>query len=466
MAARQLKRIEDQVIVVTGASSGIGLATARLAAARGARVVLVARNAGALEHAVEAIEAEGGAAAFVVGDVASPDDMERVAQEAIDAYGGIDTWVNNAASSIYGRLDEVPLADKRRLMDVVFWGVVHGTRAALPHLRREGGALVTVGSMTSDQAMPLIGMYSAAKHAVKGYVDALRIELEEEGAPVAVSLVKPSSIDTMFFEHARNYMDAAPKPLPPVYAPELVAETILHCATHGTREITVGGGGAAVAALGALAPSLADRYLERTGFTGQKADAPPRAPGGDNLYDFAEDGRVRGGYAGRVLERSAWTTIAQHPWTVLLAAAGVGAAIAIGGRTRRRDTDAYAADASLPLAVATPDEASREAYDPTAIEVAADAPAGRRPAMRADRAMDRAMDRPVELPVELEPPRASSADDVGGTSTEDSASGMLLDARLQDASTLDEVPLAAPDLDVPPPSPARGKTDEDWLQLG
>ena len=451
MAGQHLKRIEDQVIVVTGASSGIGLATARLAAARGARVVLVARNAGALEHAVQAIEAEGGAAAAVVADVANPDDMERVAQEAVDAFGGIDTWVNNAASSIYGRLDEVPLADKRRLMDVVFWGVVHGTRAALPHLRQEGGALVTVGSITSDQAMPLLGMYSAAKHAVKGYVDALRIELEEEGVPVSVSLVKPSSIDTMFFEHARSYMDAAPKPLAPVYAPELVAETILHCATHRTRELTVGGGGRAMTALGALVPAVADRWLQRAGFTGQRADAPPRPVGVDNLYDFAEDGRVRGGYAGRVLETSAYTVAARHPWAVLLAAAGVGAAIALGGRRARHEqaADARPAGTFSSLEASMSDEERREATDPTAIHT------------------ERARTRPAVAPF----------GDLAGPGTGDATSDRLLDARLRDTTSLDATPLAAPDLvaaPVPssastpttPAMPLRGKTDEDWLQLG
>ena len=448
---RHLKRIEDQVIVITGASSGIGLATARRAAAQGARVVLVARNALALEHAVRAIEEQGGSAIATVADVANAGDMERVAQEAVEAFGGIDTWVNNASSSIYGRLDEVPLADKRRLMDVVFWGVVHGARAALPRLREEGGALVTVGSVTSDQAIPLQGMYSAAKHAVKGYVDALRIELESEGSPVSVSLVKPSSIDTMFFEHARTYMGVAPKPLPPVYAPELVAETILHCATHRTRELTVGGGGRAMTALGALVPALADRYLQRAGFDGQQADAPARPVGVDNLYDFAEDGRERGGYQGRVHESSAYTAIARHPWAVLFAAAGLGAAIALGRRaTAPALRDVRPEDAPIRLDTTTPHaavetDATRERFDPTSIDVA------------------------MDIPVERERPRAAAPfADLGPASTADTGSGMLLDARLHEGSVLDEMPLPAPDLAGPPapPTPTRGKTDEDWLQLG
>lgn len=329
MARAQLKRIADQVVVITGASSGIGLTTAREAARRGARVVLVARNEAALQRAVADIEASGGVAVYVTGDVASADDMETVANAAIEAFGGFDTWVNNASTSIYGRLDEVHLEDKRRMFDVTYWGVVHGCRAALPHLKRHGGAIVNIGSVASDVALPLLGAYSAAKHAVKAYTDALRIELEAEGAPVSLSLVKPASIDTPFFAHARNYMDVEPKPVPPVYAPDLVATTILHCAEHGSRELNVGGAGKAMAWMRDASPSLMDRYLAGPGIAQQRGDRPARE-GNDNLFAYAEDGRERGGYDGHVMERSLFGVAQRNPWYVLLAAVGVGAAFAIG----------------------------------------------------------------------------------------------------------------------------------------
>src|SRR5688572_16759990 len=209
MSRRKLKKLREQTIVITGASSGIGLATARMAAARGARVLLTSRNEHDLRRLTQEICARGGRAAFAVADVGDPEAVEDVARAALREFGGIDTWVNNAGVSIYGELTEVPLADKRRLFETNFWGVVHGCRTAVKHLRQRGGAIVNIGSIVSDRAIPLQGIYSASKHAVLGYTDALRMELEHGRVPIAVSLVKPSAIDTPYLDHARNYMSRA-----------------------------------------------------------------------------------------------------------------------------------------------------------------------------------------------------------------------------------------------------------------
>jgi short-subunit dehydrogenase len=304
-----LKPLGQQVIVITGASSGIGLTTAEMAAERGARVSLNSRNEGELRHAVERIRQRGGRATYLVGDVADPDAMDRLANHTIVEFGGFDTWVNNAGIGIYGLTTDIPLADKRRLFDVNFWGVVHGCRSAVRHLRgRDGGAIINIGSVTSDRAVPLLGVYSASKHAVKGYTDALRMELEQAGLPISVSLVKPASINTPFVEHARNYLEAEVEYGPPVYAPEAVAQAILRCAERPTRDIIVGGGGRMMTLAGMLAPRATDLVMERTLFTAQTRNAPPHRR--DALDRPAGDGRRYGPTGRHVMRTTAYTRAA------------------------------------------------------------------------------------------------------------------------------------------------------------
>nr|MBA3640017.1 SDR family NAD(P)-dependent oxidoreductase [Acidobacteriota bacterium] len=264
------KKLSEQTIVITGASSGIGLATAQLAAQRGASVVLSSRNEAELQRLVQAINDAGGRATYAVADVANPEELDGVAAEAVRTFGGIDTWVNNAGISIFGKLTEVPMADKKRLFDVNFWGVVNGCRTAVHHMRERGGTIINIGSIVSDQAIPLQGIYSASKHAVQGYTNALRMELQHDKFPIAVTLVKPSAIDTPYLEHARNYMDAAPSFPPPVYAPEVVARTILKCAERPVRDITVGGAGRMMTLLGAAAPRMTDKYMKTAMFSQQQ----------------------------------------------------------------------------------------------------------------------------------------------------------------------------------------------------
>jgi NAD(P)-dependent dehydrogenase (short-subunit alcohol dehydrogenase family) len=330
------KRLGDQVIVITGASSGIGLATARMAAARGARVVLTSRNERDLRVAVEEIDARGGRATHVVADVALPEEMDRVADIAIREFGGFDTWVNNAGISIYGKLTDVPMDDKKRLFDTNFWGVVNGCRTAVRHFAQRGGTIINIGSVVSDRAIPLQGMYSASKHAVLGYTDALRMELEHDRLPITVTLVKPASINTPFVEHARNYMAEAPTLPPPVYAPDVVARAILRCAERRIREITVGGGGRMITALGRLAPRTADVLMERTMFDQQQ---DPRRPAQqfDSLYRPTRDGDATGPYDGHVMQSSIYTRAMMSDVTRALPfiAAGAllaGARFARGGR--------------------------------------------------------------------------------------------------------------------------------------
>jgi NAD(P)-dependent dehydrogenase (short-subunit alcohol dehydrogenase family) len=331
----RLKPLEEQVMVITGGSSGIGLTTARRAAARGARVVITSRNEEDLHDAVTDIERRGGRAKYVVTDVADAAGMERVAETAVGAFGRIDTWVNNAGVSFYGELMEAPLEDMRRVFEVNFWGTVHGSRAAVRRLRGAGGALINVGSVLSDRAMPLQGAYSASKHAVKGFTDALRMELEHEGAPISVTLIKPSGIDTPYYDHVRTYLRYEPKPPAPVYDPETVAEAILRAAERPLRDVTVGGGGRILSAVAASAPRLIDRFMQVVMFRAQQTDRPVR-PREDNLYrPPSREGEERGSYAGRVIRSSLYTRLALSPARAL-AATGVGLAAYAGVRALKR----------------------------------------------------------------------------------------------------------------------------------
>lgn len=255
----KLKPLPDQVMLITGASSGIGLVTARMAASRGARVMLVARDGETLAGVAREIEASGGSADFAIGDVGDLRDMQRAATKTVERFGRIDTWVNAAGVAIYGKLLDTPMDEHEKLLRTNYFGAVHGCLTAVEHLQREGGAIITIGSIVSDIPSPGMGAYAASKHAVKGYVDSLRIEIIADRLPVAVTLIKPAGIDTPIADHAANHLGGAALLPPPVYAPELVAEAILDAAQHRRRDVTVGGMGR-LQVLGALHfPTLLDR---------------------------------------------------------------------------------------------------------------------------------------------------------------------------------------------------------------
>ena len=323
-----LKKLEDQTLVITGASSGIGLVTARMAAERGARLVLAARSEDALRRLTDEITGVGGEAVYVAADVSKEDDVSRIAQKAQDAFGGFDTWINNAGVFIYGKLEETPIEDMRKLFETNVWGLVYGSLEAVKHLKGRGGALINIGSVLSDRAIHLQGIYSSSKHAVKGFTDALRMELELEGAPVSVTLVKPSAIDTPYPQHAKNFMEREAQVPPPVYAPDVVARAILHCAEHPKRDVIVGGGGKQMSALGYYAPGLMDTIMEKV-FTGQmKKDGSPRPREENSLDGPSGSLEERGGYEGYVNETSFYTQAALHPALTGVALIGGGLAAA------------------------------------------------------------------------------------------------------------------------------------------
>jgi short-subunit dehydrogenase len=330
----RLLPLAEQVMVITGASSGIGLVIARQAAARGACVALAARNERDLRRAVQQIRDNGGRAISVVTDVADARQVRRLADMTVAEFGRIDTWVNNAAVSMYGRCTEIPIEDLRRQMDVNYWGQVYGSRTAVEHLRARGGALINVASALADRAIPLQGNYCAAKHAIKAFTDALRMELENEGARISVSLVKPASINTPFFEKARTFLGVEPQPVPPVYAPEVVADVVLAAAQRPIREVIAGGSGLKLSAA-RLAPRLADLYMERWTFDAQNTDKPVGPDRHDNLYAPVDgDGGERGrNWTGHTRQRSMYNMVLLHPGAAALVALGLAAAVS--SRLRR-----------------------------------------------------------------------------------------------------------------------------------
>jgi NAD(P)-dependent dehydrogenase (short-subunit alcohol dehydrogenase family) len=325
------KPLQQQVVVITGASSGIGLATAQQAARAGAKVVLAARNARSLENAVEEIEREGGAALAVPTDVSDVAQVDELVTQTIDTYGRIDTWVNNAAVSHYATFTQQSLDDFRRILEVNFLGQVYCAKAALPHLEKTEGALICVGSTLSDRGVPLQGAYCASKHALKGWLDSLRIELKHAGSKVRVTLIKPSSINTPLFNKAKTQLGVMPRPIPPVYDPELAVEAILRAAGSNERDVFVGGAGKFLSVAERVSPKLVDIQQLRQGFAAQQTTWPKAADAPNNLYaPVTDDGGVSGDFLDDVKRRSPYQRMDAHVVRSSLAAAallGVGAAV-------------------------------------------------------------------------------------------------------------------------------------------
>jgi NAD(P)-dependent dehydrogenase (short-subunit alcohol dehydrogenase family) len=303
--------LAEQVVVVTGASSGIGRATVLELARRGAKVVGAARTVAALDTLVEEVAAAGGEAVAVPTDVADPVAVRELAERAESHFGRIDTWVNNAAVAVWARVEDITDEEFDRVMRVNFLGQVHGVHAAVPALRRAGGGtIIGVASVEGVRAVPMHAPYTASKWALRGFYDTLRMELAESGDPIAVTTVLPGPIATPFFEHARSKVGAMPKPPPPTYAPEVVARAIARAAVRPTREVPVGGAAVGFYLGQRLSPALTDAVmsLRRVAVDAQKADRPDN--GTDNVdAPVAEPGRTRGAYAGRVLEHSAFTAL-------------------------------------------------------------------------------------------------------------------------------------------------------------
>ncbi len=332
----KLKPLKEQIIVITGGSSGIGLATAEMAAARGAQVVLLARDEDGLKKASKAISETGGRCDFVVADVGDRDQVRAAVKQIVGRHGGFDTWVSNAGVGLYANLEELDDEAHHRLFDTNYWGVVHCATEALPYLRQRGGALITTGSISSQMPAPVLSAYTASKHAVKGYIDSLRLELMHDKAPVSVTLIQPSGINTPFGEHSLNEMEGRSKVPPPVYSPKLVAKAICGAAEQPTRDMIVGGAGRAMTLLAIMAPKLADRLFAATFYRTAFDDDKNKREIAGGFYRPGGEGEIYGDQSRGMRRRSLYTAIRRHPAAAAAGMVVLGGALTGGILLRHR----------------------------------------------------------------------------------------------------------------------------------
>ncbi len=302
----KLKPISEQVVVLMGASSGIGRLSAIRFAERGAKVVLAARSEEDLRSLVEEIRGDGGEATAVVAEVTDFDKVKAVADRAVEEYGRLDTWVHLAAVLLVAGFEETDLEEFERVIDVNLMGQVYGARAALPHLRREGrGALIHVSSMAAKRSVPLQSAYSASKHGIDGFLEALRVELRHEGLPISVTQVMPATVNTPLFDKARTKLGVKPIAPPPIYEPGAVADAILHAAENPARDLVVGAAARALITSQQISPPTVDAFMESFGVEVHYTDEPKSADDPNNLFEPVEGyGRVEGSFGEQAVPAS------------------------------------------------------------------------------------------------------------------------------------------------------------------
>lgn len=313
MNAMQLKPIANQIVVIVGASSGIGREASLRFAKQGAKVVIAARSEPGLLSLADEIRQFGGDVTSVIADVSSFEQVQAIADQAIATYGRIDTWVHAAATAVFSTFEHLTPEEFKRVIDVNLMGQVYGAMVALPYLKREGqGALIHVSSMEGRRALPFQSAYSSSKHGLEGFLESLRVELQHEGIPISVTSVKPSVINTPFYNKGKTKLGVKPTGILPYYEPSLVADAILHVAEHPTRDFVVGDVGKVLDVLQRVSPGLVDALLVAVGFQLQKTDEQKTENDSNNLYEpVPEYDRVEGDF-GHLIVPSVTDWIDRH----------------------------------------------------------------------------------------------------------------------------------------------------------
>jgi NAD(P)-dependent dehydrogenase (short-subunit alcohol dehydrogenase family) len=334
MERRVKNRPRAEVVVITGASAGVGRALARAYGERGGRVGLIARGRAGLEAAQHEIEQAGGQAIVCPADVADAAQMEAAASEITARFGPPDVWINNAMVSVFSPVRETTPEEFRRVTEVTYLGVVYGTLAALRRMSPlNRGRIVQVGSALAYRGIPFQSAYCAAKHAVQGFCDSLRCELLHEGSNITVTMVQLPAVNTPQFDWVRSRLPKRAQPMPPVFQPEVAANAIIWAADSGRREVYVGMPTVAAIAGDKLAPGLLDRYLGATGFDAQQTSEPENPDRRDNLWTpLPGDHGAHGRFDSVARDSSVQVWISQHRGAVAAAVASL--AVALSGIRR------------------------------------------------------------------------------------------------------------------------------------
>jgi NAD(P)-dependent dehydrogenase (short-subunit alcohol dehydrogenase family) len=330
------KSNHGEVVVVTGASAGVGRAIVREFAKRGARIGLLARGEERLQDARHEVEELGGQALVLRTDIADAQQVEAAAEQVEAEFGPIDIWVNNAMTTVFAPIEDITPDEFKRATDVTYLGTVHGTMAALRRMRtRDRGTIVQVGSALAYRSIPLQAPYCGAKHAVKGFTDSLRCELLHDQSRIHLTMVQLPALNTPQFEWCRSKLPKHPQPVPPIFQPEVAARAVVWAAHHRRREVYVGGPTMLSIWADKFFPGLVDRYLARNAYDGQQTDDPVDPDRPSNLFETVPG---RQGAHGIFDDRSSphsWQFWLNQNRNWLLAGAAV-AGVALGGALRRR----------------------------------------------------------------------------------------------------------------------------------